>query len=54
MEMLNLKEILIRDFKKDTLISATELNTSILNFRNLYNGKLNFGDIDIEDLSLIL
>ncbi|MEJ6792680.1 MAG: translocation/assembly module TamB domain-containing protein [Lacinutrix sp.] len=47
---VELKEILIRDFKKDTLISATELNTSILNFRNLVDGTLNFGDIDIEDV----
>lgn len=47
---VELKEILIRDYKKDTLISASELNTSILNFKNLYDGKLNFGDIDLEDL----
>jgi hypothetical protein len=47
---VELKEILIRDFKKDTLISASELNTSILNFRNLIDGTLNFGDIDLEDL----
>lgn len=49
---VELKQILIRDFKNDTLISATELNTSILNFKNLYNSKLNFGDIDLEDLVL--
>ncbi len=47
---VELKEILIRDFKKDTLISATELNTSIINFSNLIDGTLNFGDIDMEDL----
>ncbi|WP_241489671.1 translocation/assembly module TamB domain-containing protein [Lacinutrix algicola] len=47
---VELKEILIRDFKQDTLISATELNTSIINFRNLFDGTLNFGDIDMEDL----
>ncbi|MGY0392366.1 translocation/assembly module TamB domain-containing protein [Bizionia sp. KMM 8389] len=45
---VELKGVLIRDFKKDTLISATELNTSILSFKNLYNGKLVFGDIDLE------
>ncbi|MGB1309521.1 MAG: translocation/assembly module TamB, partial [Oceanihabitans sp.] len=45
---VELKEILIRDYKKDTLISAKELNTSILNFRNLINSKLAFGDIDLE------
>ncbi len=49
---VELKQILIRDYKNDTLISASELNTSILNFKNLYNNKLNFGDIDLEDLIL--
>ena len=47
---VELKEILIRDFKKDTLISATELNTSIINFSNVIDGTFDFGDIDIEDL----
>ena len=47
---VEIKGVLIRDYKKDTLISATELNTSIVNFRNLYNGKLNFADIKLEDL----
>ncbi len=47
---VELKEILIKDYKNDTLISVLELNTSILNFKNLYNSKLNFGDIDLEDL----
>ena len=47
---VELKEIYIEDFKQDTLISIAELNTSILNFSNLINGQLNFGDIDIMDL----
>ncbi|GAA4810888.1 translocation/assembly module TamB domain-containing protein [Litoribaculum gwangyangense] len=47
---VELKEIYIEDFKKDTLISIKELNTSIINLNNLVNGKLNFGDIDIEKL----
>lgn len=47
---IELKDILIRDYKKDTLISAGEINSSIISFRNLYYGKLNFGDIDIQDL----
>jgi len=47
---VELKGILIKDFKQNPLIQAEELNTSILNLRNLYNGKLNFGDIDIETL----
>jgi hypothetical protein len=49
---VELKEIYIEDYKKDTLIAIQELNTSILNYRNLSNGKLIFGDIDIIDLTL--
>ncbi|HEX9826752.1 MAG TPA: translocation/assembly module TamB domain-containing protein, partial [Flavobacteriaceae bacterium] len=47
---VELKDIFIEDYKKDTLISIKELNTSILSFRNLYNGKLVFGDIDVMEL----
>lgn len=47
---VELKDILIKDYKKDTLIGIGELNTSIISFKNLYNGKLNFGDIDIQNL----
>tara|TARA_R110002096_G_scaffold66077_3_gene160894 strand:- start:57 stop:4457 length:4401 start_codon:yes stop_codon:yes gene_type:complete len=47
---VELKNIYVEDYKKDTLISIAELNTSILSFRNLYNGKLVFGDIDIMNL----
>lgn len=47
---VELKEILIRDYKKDTLINASGINTSIISFRNVMNGKLNFGDIHLEDL----
>ncbi len=47
---VELKEILIRDHKNDTLISISELNTSIINLNNLLNNKLNFGDFDIQHL----
>ncbi|WGD34461.1 translocation/assembly module TamB domain-containing protein [Olleya sp. YS] len=47
---VELKGVLIKDFKKDTLISASELNTSIISFKNLYDGKLNLGDINLDDL----
>lgn len=47
---IELKEILIRDYKKDTLISIGELNSSIISFKNLYNSKLNFGDIDLQNV----
>ncbi|TCL67583.1 uncharacterized protein DUF490 [Mariniflexile fucanivorans] len=47
---VELKDIYIEDFKQDTLIGIAELNTSIISVNNLINGKLTFGDIDIEDL----
>ena len=47
---VELKEILIRDHHQDTLIRIGELNTSIISYSNLYNGKLNFGYINIEDV----
>ncbi len=47
---IELKDIYIEDFKKDTLISIEELNTSIISFSNLYKGNLVFGDIDIINL----
>lgn len=47
---IELKEILIRDYKNDTLISIGEINSSIISFKNLYDGKFNLGDIDIQDL----
>ncbi|MFC4722231.1 translocation/assembly module TamB domain-containing protein [Geojedonia litorea] len=47
---VELKNIFIEDYKKDTLISIQELNTSILSFRNVYYGKLAFGDIDVIEL----
>jgi hypothetical protein len=47
---VELKNIYIEDYKKDTLISIAELNTSILSVRNLINGRLVFGDIDIYGL----
>ena len=48
---VEIKGIYIEDYKKDTLIAAKELNTSILNFRNLYKSKLIFGDIDVQGLT---
>jgi len=47
---VELKHIYIEDYKKDTLISIAELNTSIISIRNLIKGRLTFGDIDIENL----
>ncbi len=47
---VELKSIYIEDYKQDTLISAAEINTSILRFGNLYKGNLVFGDIAIKNL----
>ncbi|WP_223034545.1 translocation/assembly module TamB domain-containing protein [Hanstruepera marina] len=47
---VELKGVHVKDYKKNTLIQATEINTSILNFRNLYQGNLVFGDIDLYGL----
>ncbi len=48
---VELKSVYIEDYKKDTLININELNTSILSFRNIYNGKLLFGDISTNGLT---
>ncbi|MGV8812524.1 MAG: translocation/assembly module TamB domain-containing protein [Gelidibacter sp.] len=48
---VELKGIYIEDYKQDTLIGIKNLNTSILNFRNLYNNKLTFGDVDVQELT---
>lgn len=48
---VELKGIYIEDFKQDTLIGIDALHTSIRNYRNLYNSKLTFGDINIQGLT---
>ena len=42
---VNLQEVLIRDHRKDTLISARSIRTNILSLKKLYNGDLLFGTI---------
>ncbi|MGJ5640999.1 translocation/assembly module TamB [Formosa sp. S-31] len=42
---VQIKDVYIEDYKQDTLISARLLETHIVNFRNLYNGRLVFSDI---------
>ncbi|WP_233530717.1 translocation/assembly module TamB domain-containing protein [Gelidibacter salicanalis] len=48
---VELKGVYIEDYKKDTLIGIDELNTSIRSYKNLINGKLAFGDVDIQGLT---
>ncbi|MCF1191819.1 translocation/assembly module TamB [Mangrovimonas sp. AS39] len=47
---VELKEVLVRDYTKDTLFGANEINTSIINFKNVMDSKLAFGDIDVYGL----
>ena len=47
---VELKNILIKDHYDAPLISAPELNTSILSFVKLADSKLTFSDIDLYDL----
>ncbi|TMM53954.1 translocation/assembly module TamB [Maribacter algarum] len=50
----SLEGVYIEDYEKDTLFYINELTTSILNVRNLAKGKLEFGDIDIDELDFKL
>ena len=45
-----LRGVYIEDYQKDTLFYVSELKTSILSVGNLTKGKLEFGDIDVDDL----
>ena len=47
---VKLKTVLIRDYRKDTLVFANRLHTNILSFRQLYSGDLLFGDIRADGL----
>jgi len=50
----SLRGIYIEDHKQDTLIHIEELTTSILSMRNMANGRLEFGDIEIDKLNFKL
>ena len=50
----SLEGIYIEDYKKDTLFYVSELVTSIMSVRNLLQGKLQFGDINIDKLNFKL
>ncbi|MFT4832305.1 MAG: hypothetical protein ACI815_001958, partial [Psychroserpens sp.] len=50
----SLKGVYVQDYQKDTLFYIDKLSTSILNIRNLVNGKLEFGDIAVENLNFKL
>lgn len=42
---VKIKNVMIKDHHKDTLIYADRIQTNILSFKKLYNGDLLFGDI---------
>lgn len=47
---VKLKEVLIRDHHKDTLIYANRIKTNILDFNRLLDGDLLFGDVNVSSL----
>ena len=46
---LELKSVLIKDHHGDTLIAAKSIETSILNYRNLFKSELDFGEIALQN-----
>lgn len=49
---VELLEVLVNDHHADTLIYVHNLTTSVLSYKNLLDGKLNFGQISLEDFIL--
>lgn len=49
---VELNEVLIKDHHSDTMVYVRDLTTSVLSYRNLINGKLNFGQISLENFIL--
>ncbi|MFM1878056.1 MAG: hypothetical protein RLZZ241_922 [Bacteroidota bacterium] len=47
-----LKDIFIEDYQRDTLAQIGRLNTSILGVKDLLNGKLQFGQVQVDQLFL--
>uniref|UniRef100_UPI001E3D890D translocation/assembly module TamB domain-containing protein n=1 Tax=Maribacter cobaltidurans TaxID=1178778 RepID=UPI001E3D890D len=46
----SLQGVFVEDYKQDTLFYINELKTSIVSIGNLAKGRLEFGDIEIDDL----
>ncbi|WP_284652548.1 translocation/assembly module TamB domain-containing protein [Flavobacterium terrisoli] len=49
---VKLKTVLVLDHHNDTLIYSDRIKTSILDFKNLVDGKLKFGDLRFDSLTL--
>ncbi len=50
----SLRGIYVEDYRQDTLFYMDELTTSILSIRNMLDGRLEFGDIEINELNFKL
>ena len=50
----SLRGVYIEDYRQDTLFYINELNTSILSISNMAKGRLEFGDIEIDQLDFKL
>jgi hypothetical protein len=46
---VELKSVLIKDHHNDTLIAVGKIETSILNYRNLFKSELDFGEILLQE-----
>jgi len=51
---VSLKNVLINDHHGDTLIAAELLETSLLNYRQIFGNQLSFGDVNLEDGKFLL
>lgn len=49
---VKLKKVLVLDHHNDTLIYSDRIRTSILDFRNFIDGRLKFGDLRFDSLTL--
>jgi hypothetical protein len=51
---LKLKDVLIKDTKKDTIIYANSLNTSLLNFKKIIDEDLQLGSVYLSDVIVVM
>ena len=47
---VKLKQVLIRDHKKDTLFYINRLKTNLLDIKKLFDGDLHFGEVELDGL----
>ena len=51
---VDIREVYIADHHKDTMIFAKSLQTNILSIKNLIDGELNFGHVDLNQAKFYL